>query len=97
MQGERKRDRDPPSSGLEAEGGRVTELEEDQRVRRDGRDQGENQVSHKGYAFPASNEWSAWGKVLRHRGVRRKLWKENDRSTVTRRMCFSSSTGETSE
>ena len=80
MQGERKRDRDPPSSGLEAEGGRVTELEEDQRVRRDGRDQGENQVSHKGYAFPASNEWSAWGKVLRHRGVRREeavllLWR----------------------
>ena len=31
MQGERKRDRDPPSSGLEAEGVRVTELEEDQR------------------------------------------------------------------
>ena len=31
MQGERKCDRDPTSSGLEAEGGRATEREEDQR------------------------------------------------------------------
>lgn len=71
MQGERKRDGDPPSSGLEVEGGRATELEEDQResgvMEEIG---GKPEVCHKGYASPTSNEWSAWGKVLRHRGVR---------------------------
>lgn len=41
---------------------------------------GKTRSAHKGYAFPASNEWSAWGKVLRHRGVRREeavllLWR----------------------
>ena len=72
MQGERKWDRDPTSSGLEAEGGRATEREEDQREsgvmeewKRPGQTRG-----HKGCEFPTPNEWSAWGKALRHRGVR---------------------------
>lgn len=51
MQGERKCDRDPPSSGLEAEGVRVTELE-DQRVRSDGRDQGEARGQPQRLRFP---------------------------------------------
>lgn len=74
MQGERKCDRDPTSSGLEAEGGKATEWEEDQResgvMEEWKRSGGKPEVSHKGYEFPTSNEWSAWGKVLRHRGVR---------------------------
>ena len=66
MQGERKRDRDPPSSGLEAEGVRVTELEEDQResgVMEEIR--GKTRGQPQRLRFP-----NIWGKVLRHRGVR---------------------------